>query len=84
LCADGGIPINERMLSKGDSIQAHFDQNSFDWGLFHEYLFFGEDDGIEGFLIYEIPAEPIGDRVREVIKFVPIDSIIEVKRYDSL
>lgn len=79
LSADGEIQMNERMLNKGDSIQVHFNQNSIDWGVFHEYLFFGEDDGIEEFLIYEIPAEQVGDKVREVIKFIPINSIMEVR-----
>lgn len=72
------------MLKKGDPIQVRLELEAYDWGIYHEYLFVGEDDGIEGFLVYEIPAEQVGEKVREVIKFVPIDSIMEVKRYDSL
>ncbi|TJY42676.1 hypothetical protein E5161_07445 [Cohnella pontilimi] len=53
-----------------------FEDGNFDWGKFVAYNF----DGEEGYLMYECPQVKIRDRLREEIRFVPIDGIREVRR----
>lgn len=67
-------------LRRGDSIQVHYDFVKFEHGIFLEYSFLGEPADLECYLVYEMMHEHHSDKTNETIKYVPIDSIIQVRR----
>jgi hypothetical protein len=75
--------MDKRILKEGDPIEIEFEKGTFDWGTFLSYSFDEEDEGSGGFLMYERPPVVIGDKVREEIRFVPIDWIKEMALLNS-
>jgi len=76
LFAERGTGMENRSLVQGEPVEVWFEDGSCDWGTFLEF-FFGETDG---YLVYERPRLVIGETVREEVRFVPIESIREIRR----
>jgi len=71
--------MDKRILRQGDQIEVQTEDGNYDWGTFLAFSF-GESDG---HLMYERPPIIIDEKMREEIRFVPIDWIKEIKRVDE-